>query len=439
MASQMTWIKDFIINNFLHNQDENEFKTIWEFFERNVHIRETHDAKSRVRSPYVKAYGGRIGNNQKGKATHKEQPTESLDVASWKTSGIHLHEDNMISLVRRKAKLVDDSPTVALEIRGQCVYEQLIAGPATPTDSRLALLEMIVTAIPFRQNASLADDLIETIQQGNYLDTMQSSNDLLKHIVFETVTFPDQFRWAGLGEHVLDIFEAEIARQTDQEARYFKEFSSVDKGSKLVNDKIHEAAKAIWEAKDIRDELRLLLQLFQEQSRVISQLAEIFWPTSAAEQSNNAKDLGKEWKELRESFIRDCGLDNLIRRVKKMDNDASTTSDGLANVIQAMQAQASLREAEEARNLNMVILPFTIVTVIFTPLSFLTSLFAVNTDAFPQNADGELRLPASWFIWRMVVGEICVLVPLVFLLWGIHKRKTMQHKLKETPEPEPVK
>lgn len=92
----------------------------------------------------------------------------------------------------------------------------------------------------------------------------------------------------------------------------------------------------------------------------------------------------------------------------------------LANVIQAMQAQASLKEAEEARLLNTVILPFTIVTVIFvsiyivprgcvillltceqTPLSFLTSLFAVNTDAFPHNSEGELRLPASWFTWRI--------------------------------------
>lgn len=41
----------------------------------------------------------------------------------------------------------------------------------------------------------------------------------------------------------------------------------------------------------------------------------------------------------------------------------------LANVVQAMQAQASLREAEEARNLNMVILPFTIVTVIFVSIT----------------------------------------------------------------------
>lgn len=29
----------------------------------------------------------------------------------------------------------------------------------------------------------------------------------------------------------------------------------------------------------------------------------------------------------------------------------------------------------------------------------MTSLFAVNSDGFPQNEDGELRIPSDWF-WR---------------------------------------
>ena len=83
-----------------------------------------------------------------------------------------------------------------------------------------------------------------------------------------------------------------------------------------------------------------------------------------------------------------------------------------------MQAQASLKEAEAARFMNFIILPFTIVTVIFvsstssepfvsvyltveTPLSFLTSLFAINTNGFPHNEEGEIRLPSGWLSWRM--------------------------------------
>lgn len=70
--------------------------------------------------------------------------------------------------------------------------------------------DTLLTAIPFRRNEHSSDNLIETIRQGD-LGAMENVNDLIKRIVFEAVTFPDEFKWAGLGEHVLDVFEEEIA------------------------------------------------------------------------------------------------------------------------------------------------------------------------------------------------------------------------------------
>lgn len=55
----------------------------------------------------------------------------------------------------------------------------------------------------------MADGLFETIRQGN-LDTLRTPSDLIKRIVFEAVTLVNEFKWAGLGEHVLDIFEGQI-------------------------------------------------------------------------------------------------------------------------------------------------------------------------------------------------------------------------------------
>ena len=82
-----------------------------------------------------------------------------------------------------------------------------------PSLQLLVLTEMedtVLTSIPFRKNEYLADNLLETIRQGD-LDKLQNVNDLIMRIVYEAVTFPDEFKWAGLGEHVLDIFEGEIA------------------------------------------------------------------------------------------------------------------------------------------------------------------------------------------------------------------------------------
>ncbi|KAI8956554.1 hypothetical protein F5Y11DRAFT_353549 [Daldinia sp. FL1419] len=284
----------------------------------------------------------------------------------------------------------------------------------------------IITAIPSRANGMTADTLLETIRQGN-LDILMTPNDLIKRILYETVTFLNEFKWAGLGNHILDIFEDEIAteaslpiwplKRTNQEAGFFKDFSSGNWSPKSVNAFIQKAAHCTYRVRDIRDELRLLRQVFEMQAKVVRDFAAIFWPSDGAA---NQKQGNAASRDLRESFIRDCGLQSLIQRVRRMESDASTTLEGLSTIIQAMQAQASLKEAEQSRFLNLMILPFTIITVIFTPLSFLTSLFAVNTLGFPHNDEGEVRLPASWFSWRMVVGEVSSLLPLGLLVLMIY-------------------
>lgn len=58
----------------------------------------------------------------------------------------------------------------------------------------------------------MANDLLETIRQSG-LNGVYGSDDLVKHILQETVTFPDKFLRAGLGEHILDVFESEIAAE----------------------------------------------------------------------------------------------------------------------------------------------------------------------------------------------------------------------------------
>lgn len=71
------------------------------------------------------------------------------------------------------------------------------------------LIETILTAIPLREDSNGADDLLETIRQKNS-DEIETADQLMKRIVMEAVNFPEEFRWAGLGEHILDIFQGEI-------------------------------------------------------------------------------------------------------------------------------------------------------------------------------------------------------------------------------------
>ncbi|CCT66746.1 uncharacterized protein FFUJ_03540 [Fusarium fujikuroi IMI 58289] len=272
----------------------------------------------------------------------------------------------------------------------------------------------ILTAIPSRTNMCMADDLLETTREG-VLHNVSSSDDLMKHIVKEAIIFPDKFMRAGLGEHILDIFEGEIASEADEEATFYNNFTQNDWDSKHAN----RAISCTWRVKDIRDELGLIRKVFLSQLEVIRQFSKVLMPqqTKTSGDSEYVRTLVAE-------------LEGMIKRIKFMDSEAVNTLESLNNITQAMLAQASLKEAESARLMNFIILPFTIVTVIFTPLSFMTSLFAVNSDGFPHNKDGELRIPSDWFWRRMVIGEFGTLVPLViFVLFLYYSRRGRRNPL----------
>ncbi|KAF5972233.1 hypothetical protein FBULB1_8830 [Fusarium bulbicola] len=254
----------------------------------------------------------------------------------------------------------------------------------------------------------MADDLLETIKRSN-LHEISDVNDLMKHIVQETIKFPARFRRAGLGEHILDIFESEIASEADEEATFYNNFAENEWDSKQAN----RAINCTWRVKDIRDELGLIRNVFTSQLKVVKQISKVLAPhqPKTSTDSEYIRNLVSE-------------LESLIARIGVMDSEANKTTNSLSNISQAMLAQAALKEAEAARFMNFIILPFTIVTVIFTPLSFMTSLFAVNSDGFPHKEDGELRIPSDWFWKRMVIGEFGTLIPLfIFVLFLYHSRR----------------
>ncbi|KAF5234775.1 hypothetical protein FANTH_11964 [Fusarium anthophilum] len=282
-----------------------------------------------------------------------------------------------------------------------------------PYTDEPSLKDTILTAIPSRRSMCMADDLLETIKRSS-LHEISDVDDLMKHIVQETIKFPARFRRAGLGEHILDIFESEIASEADEEATFYNNFAENEWDSKQAN----RAISCTWRVKDIRDELGLIRNVFTSQLKVVKQFSKVLAP----HQPKTSAD-----SEYIRTLVSE--LESIIARIGVMDSEAAKTTDSLSNITQAMLAQAALKEAEAARFMNFIILPFTIVTVIFTPLSFMTSLFAVNSDGFPHNEDGELRIPSDWFWRRMVIGEFGTLVPLfIFIMFLYHSQGGLRNR-----------
>ncbi|SPO05319.1 uncharacterized protein DNG_08006 [Cephalotrichum gorgonifer] len=274
--------------------------------------------------------------------------------------------------------------------------------------------DTVITAFPERYHQGVEDSLFETIRQSG-IDCYTRPEQLVESILFECVTFLEEYRLAGLGLHILDIFDSSIARRSNEEVACFKNFrDSLEKRS--VREGVSKEISLIHEIEDIRDELHLILRIFASQRDVVKQFAGVFWPA--------VKD-----KFHRMAFVDDCGVQGLIERTKELDRNAQRTRTELDSLVQMKLAQSSLEQAESASRLNNYIMLFTIIAVVFTPLSFMTSLFAIPFDYFPENDEGEIRVHEDWFTRRMIAGELSSLMAIAIIGFAIYAVKLPPWKL----------
>ena len=114
--------------------------------------------------------------------------------------------------------------------------------------------------------------------------------------------------------------------QGKNEDRYFQQLTG-EKKNFMLHKTVQDAAHSSLMVKDIRNELRLLRRVFEDQIKVTLDFAEAFWPSKSSRISSQEKD---SRKRLRDSFIHDSGLELLTKRVKQMEQDASTTLEGVS-------------------------------------------------------------------------------------------------------------
>ncbi|RSL40663.1 hypothetical protein CEP53_013229 [Fusarium sp. AF-6] len=220
----------------------------------------------------------------------------------------------------------------------------------------------IITSCPDRWHAGVEDTLIDTIRQSG-VEHLNEPEDLIQHIMNVCVRFLDEFRDAGVGEHILDIFDSSVSQTAQSEVEAFKNFQKLTAGDGVQQLSVSrrkdmlsvaEEIKLMYEVKDLRDEILLLQRVFDTQAEVLKKLARILWSDA------------EEAKQSRENYIDMCGTMDLIERAERLDKNAGRTLQGLDYLVQVKQAQSSLYEAKTTGTLNNYIMVFTIVTILFT-------------------------------------------------------------------------
>ncbi|KAG4442795.1 hypothetical protein IFR05_001741 [Cadophora sp. M221] len=258
-------------------------------------------------------------------------------------------------------------------------------------------------------------ELLEQIRTHIHEDTrpqISSIYHLATIITSHCVRFVEecQARIPGGNESLLQMFSSSVGMAADKEVEYFETFQREiyearrDKKSKADGDKskssIHELdlgkeIKLLEEVKDIRDELNILKSIFEDQSSLLQKLFGL-----VAGYSPPGGRKGGDQDPIVSFYRQRSDINLRIERVEKMQRDINAIYDSKnANVFEAVQARLG---AEETTAQGRTIMVFTIVTIIFLPMSFLTSLYALQVDSFPHDG-GDFIYPSKW-IWSRIFG-----------------------------------
>ena len=166
-------------------------------------------------------------------------------------------------------------------------------------------------------------------------------------------------------------------------------------------------AKLLSEVKDIRDELDMLKMVFQQQKHVLPQAndaVDIIIGSKEDEESNALKcKLHKRFNQYARA------MDHSIEEIERMDKQAERIYSSIRDLLDLKQKHANAFEAQYARvqatetaRQGLTIMVFTIVTVIFLPLSFIAAFLGINIEEFPHR-NGTEKMSLS-FVCTYVFG-----------------------------------
>ncbi|KIW75774.1 hypothetical protein Z517_10517 [Fonsecaea pedrosoi CBS 271.37] len=237
--------------------------------------------------------------------------------------------------------------------------------------------------------------------------------------------------------HFFEHYEMSIGAVTNKEAQQFEKFSSMvensknqdtghdlDKNSRDFLD-IRKEVELLKEVKDIRDELHTLLIIFQDQQKVLQDLKRLA--------KVNTDDRETQADSGTPRFAIPCQIvDWNIADIKRMDDQAARTLDALNHLVDLKQKHASLlearwardeavqtrRQAEETARQGNTIMVFTIVTIVFLPLSFIAAFFAINIVEFPKDPDG---LHLGYVSKYMFSISAAIIIPLILIAFNVNE------------------
>ncbi|OAG38454.1 hypothetical protein AYO21_07276 [Fonsecaea monophora] len=230
-------------------------------------------------------------------------------------------------------------------------------------------------------------------------------------LLHDQIDYFDKTQANGMYQVPLDYFEMGVLRIIASVTEYTKNMDPQSLDVEKERTFMHDLS-------DIRVELDAIDQVLTQQKNIISDFHDyldaaeddVVWHLENADDNRIAKRSLEDDKKQ---------INTYRARIAKIQKDADRIDQAISNALNLKRTAASIQDArnsaKDARTsllLGWAVLGFTIITILFAPLSFMTSLLALPVDSLRQfNGTDATGAPTaiyrSGFIaWTFIVAEV---------------------------------
>ncbi|KAK6083985.1 hypothetical protein SCUP515_01681 [Seiridium cupressi] len=278
----------------------------------------------------------------------------------------------------------------------------------------------LVTSFPDRVGTKSAahNNIAQQVFRDSTRDPFHTVSDLVRQIVTVCLRTLNEGRVDG-SVTFLECFEISLGNLEDRSAQSFLEFRRLSMFLEHLDEKhpdylsrrglllklllrISKDSKILSEVKDVLDEIRMIQGVLQDQEVVLSDRDH-----EMDYLLGEMKDRAPLYNELRRTL---ATFEHMKQRAQSIVDSVRflvvsfgwpmANQDQIERLLDMKQKQANLWEARTSREGSELAAKagntlwwFTAVTIIFLPLSFMASFFALDIDKFPKDDDGDTNWP----------------------------------------------
>ncbi|KAJ2974079.1 hypothetical protein NUW58_g8773 [Xylaria curta] len=252
--------------------------------------------------------------------------------------------------------------------------------------------------------------LRQTIGQEPYIGTDDNQN--LGKLLSRIVDSLDRPRGMEFREPIFSVFSKSISAVAEDVNRYTR-------STKFDDISIEEEQRFLHEINDICEEIAMMQTVIFQQEEIWKEFTYNTWPEHWPDGEDGRfrpptghDELGGVWREIAKPQAQ---FPKYRKRFEKLDDDAERVERNILVQLDLKQKHAAIKETHTATVMSAAIVGFTVITIIFAPLSFLTSLFALPIDQFQQNEEGKYT--TNYIGKWIATGEIASLAITAAAIW----------------------